>query len=317
MPRLARTQQSCWDAPLFSMANVIHIIFLLLYCDTIHSETTSLPELNPVITIRKDLSRGQSHVKVIEEPAVLSPQTIELLCNLSDIPNNPPSVTGYWTKDGQEIENSKETVNRNNDQYIFKKTIQAADVGNYSCVFRENDAQVTFVFDVPVMKDKRDKPIVSYTGDTVALKCTLKHIPKTWSWYKVNNTEKDLINVTASPLKYNIIIHKNVTKLSVLNLTEADAGVYICSAEFDIKPIESQVELRVLSFLEPLKPFLVIVVEVIVLVTLILVWEKCKTRQDHNTATTENDVYPEQTSKLTHSDSNGMETTTRQRKLEQ
>ncbi|KAA0716263.1 Embigin Precursor [Triplophysa tibetana] len=297
MPRLASTQQSCWDAPLFSMAYVLHIILLLLYCDTIHS--------------------GQSLVKVIEEPTVLSPQTIQLLCNLSDIPNNPPTVTGYWTKDGQEIENSKEAVNRNNDQYIFKKTIQAADVGNYSCVFRENDAQVTFVFDAPVMKDKRDKPIVSYIGDTVVLRCTLKNTPKTWNWYKVNNTEKDLINVTVSPLKYNIVIHQNVTKLSVLNLTEADAGTFICSAEFDIKSIESYLELRVLSLLEPLKPFLVIVAEVIILVTLILVWEKCKPGQDHNTATTENVLYTEQTSKLTHSDSNGMETTTRQRKTEQ
>lgn len=40
------------------------------------------------------------------------------------------------------------------------------------------------------MKDKRDKPIVSYIGDTVVLNCTLKHTPKTWNWYKVNNTEK-------------------------------------------------------------------------------------------------------------------------------
>lgn len=86
----------------------------------------SPPSCDVIITDEDNntLSRhsGQSLVKVIEEPPVLSPQTIELLCNLSDIPNNPPTVTGYWTKDGQEIENSKETVNRNNDQYIFKKT---------------------------------------------------------------------------------------------------------------------------------------------------------------------------------------------------
>lgn len=316
MPRLTRTQQSCRDASLFSMANVIHFILLLLYYDTIHAETTSSSELNPVITIRKALSKGQSHVKVIEEPAILSPQTIELLCNLIDVPNDPPSITGYWTKDGREIENSKETVNRNNDQYILKKTIQATDLGNYSCIFRETDAQVTFVLDVPVMKDKRDKPIVSYIGDSVALECKFKHTPKTWNWYKVNNTEKDLINVTASPLKYKIINNKNQTKLSVVSVTEADAGMYTCSAEFDIKAIESHVELRVLSFLEPLKPFLVIVVEVIVLVTLILLCEKCRKQQDLNTAATENDVYTEQASKLTHSESNGTETTTRQRKPE-
>jgi len=64
---------------------------------------------------------GQSQV-IIEELAILTPQDIELLCNLTDIPNNPPYITGYWSKDGQEIENSEETVNRNNEQYILKKT---------------------------------------------------------------------------------------------------------------------------------------------------------------------------------------------------
>lgn len=64
---------------------------------------------------------GQNQV-VIEELAILTPQNIELLCNLIDIPNNPPYITGYWTKDGQEIENSEETVNRINEQYIFKRT---------------------------------------------------------------------------------------------------------------------------------------------------------------------------------------------------
>lgn len=64
---------------------------------------------------------GQSQV-IIEELAILTPQNIELLCNLTDIPNNPLYITGYWTKDGQEIENSEETVNRNNEQYILKRT---------------------------------------------------------------------------------------------------------------------------------------------------------------------------------------------------
>lgn len=64
---------------------------------------------------------GQNQV-IIEELAILTPQDIELLCNLTDIPNNPPFITGYWSKDGQEIENSEETVNRNNEQYILKKT---------------------------------------------------------------------------------------------------------------------------------------------------------------------------------------------------
>lgn len=64
---------------------------------------------------------GQSQV-IIEELTILTPQYIELVCNLTDLPNNPLYITGYWTKDGQEIENSEETVDRNNEQYILKKT---------------------------------------------------------------------------------------------------------------------------------------------------------------------------------------------------
>ncbi|KAK9974299.1 hypothetical protein ABG768_022403 [Culter alburnus] len=314
---MPRTQQSCRERALFSMANVMHLIVLLLYCNGMNTETTPSPESDPVITTKKAESKGQSQV-IIEELAILTPQYIELLCNLTDIPNNPLYITGYWTKDGQEIENSEETVNRNNEQYILKRTfsIQARDLGNYSCVFRENEVQVTFVLDVPVMKEKRDKPVVSYIGDSVVLECKLKYTPNTWNWYKANNTEKVLINVTANPLNYKILINGNKTKLTVLNLTEEDSGKYICSAEFDIKPSESYVELKVMSYTEPLKPFMAIVVEVIVLVTLILLWEKCNKPQ-HNSSAGGNDIYSEQTSKLTHDDSNGVDNnTTRHRKLE-
>lgn len=43
---------------------------------------------------------------------------------------------------------------------------------------------------VPAIKGKRDKPIVSYTGDSVVLDCEMKQTPITWEWYKANGTEK-------------------------------------------------------------------------------------------------------------------------------
>ncbi|XP_018945234.2 embigin-like [Cyprinus carpio] len=300
------------------MASFRHLILLLLYCDGMKTETTPSPQSDPVITTRKVVSKGQNQV-TIQELAILKPQTIELSCYLTDIPNNPPYLTGYWTKDGKGIVNSEETVNRTNEQYILKKTfdILAKDLGNYSCIFKEIQTQVTFVLDVPVIKDKRDKPIVSYTGDSVVLACKLKQTPNTWNWYKANNTEKGLISVTANPLNYKIFINGNETKLTVLNLTEEDSGKYICSAEFDIKPSESYIELKVLSYIEPLKPFIAIVLEVIVLVTLIFLWEKCNKPQNDNISAGENELCSEQISKLTRDDSNGVENNTaRQRKLE-
>lgn len=43
---------------------------------------------------------------------------------------------------------------------------------------------------MPAIKDKRDRPIVSYVGDTVVLECGIKRIPNTWEWYKTNGSEK-------------------------------------------------------------------------------------------------------------------------------
>lgn len=63
---------------------------------------------------------GQSHV-IVEELEILKPQSIELLCNLTDNPSKPSNITGIWRKDGDEIENSQQTIYRQNDQYILKK----------------------------------------------------------------------------------------------------------------------------------------------------------------------------------------------------
>lgn len=90
---------------------------------------------------------------------------------------------------------------------------------------------------------------------------------------------QELINATADPTRYKILLAKNITKLTLLKLKEKDSGKYKCSAVFDIKPTESQLVLKVLSFTEPLKPFVAIAAEVAVLVTLILLYERHSHRQ--------------------------------------
>lgn len=87
-------------------------------------------------------------------------------------------------------------------------------------------------------------------------------------------------------MRYKIHLAKNITKLTLLNLTEEDSGKYICNAVFDIGPTESQLNLKVLSFTEPLKPFVVIAVEVTILVTLILLYERQSHKQKGSAGTT-------------------------------
>lgn len=45
----------------------------------------------------------------------------------------------------------------------------------------------------PQVGEVRDKPIVSYVGDSVVITCKMeepKPKPSTWNWYKANGTDK-------------------------------------------------------------------------------------------------------------------------------
>lgn len=54
---------------------------------------------------------------------------------------------------------------------------------------------------------------------------------------------------------------------------EEDGGSYWCRAAFQLGESEEHIELVVLSFMVPLKPFLAIIAEVILLVAIILLCE--------------------------------------------
>lgn len=71
-------------------------------------------------------------------------------------------------------------------------------------------------------------------------------------------------------------IHKdgNKTSLKVMGLTGKDSGLFGCSAVYEIGSSEGHVKVKVLSYMVPLKPFLAIATEVIILVSLILVYER-------------------------------------------
>ncbi|XP_006790169.2 embigin [Neolamprologus brichardi] len=76
----------------------------------------------------------------------------------------------------------------------------------------------------------------------------------------------------------------------------------------------SHVELKIISFIEPLKPFLTILAEVIVLVTAILLYEKIHSRKN-----TEEENLPngDQKNELPQGEAKELEgnTSTRQRKV--
>ncbi|KAM4615914.1 embigin isoform 2-T2 [Polymixia lowei] len=269
--------------------------------------------INPLSTdVRSVVIKGEN---VVEKVELLNPVNLELECNWTGNQNKLPSITGYWRKDGNEIGNL--TVLLENDQYNLKRAFNITGedgLGKYSCLFGDQ-AKADFILEVPQMDSVKDKPIVSYVGDSVVLTCKMeKPKPSTWYWYRANEIEKVLIDNDAENRRYKIKNEDKKTTLMIFNLTEADSGRYYCGAVYNISISLSYVELKVITFLEPLKPFIAIVVEVLVLVTIILLYER---RTSKRRPVAGNGMNADQTNKLTQGDNSEMEesSTMRQRKV--
>nr|XP_019954847.1 PREDICTED: embigin [Paralichthys olivaceus] len=295
-------------------------VLLLISCRHIKTKTsgptpTPLVPISPLLTVgRSVVVKGEGHTEKVE---LVNPVDLELECIWSGNPNNLPNITGCWRKDGDEIEDGRVTVQLENEKYHLKRLFKIVDeenLGNYSCVFG-NEAKVDFILAAPQMGEVRDKPIVSYVGDSVVVACKMestKPKPLSWNWYKANGTDKEQIFVAAESRQNEITNKERTTKLVVHNLTEGDSGFYYCEAVYAIGTTMGHVELKVITLWEPLKPFIAILVEVIVLVAAILLYERSQSKKNCSEV---NGTNVEQS--LTQGENNGPEESSsmRQRKV--
>ncbi|XP_050995808.1 basigin isoform X1 [Acomys russatus] len=150
--------------------------------------------------------------------------------------------------------------------------------GEYSCIFLpepvgRGDISVKGLPRIKVGKKSEH----ANEEETVKLVCKSdsSHPPVTeWSWVKVYDTGNELITntsdnkfiVTSTPEKTELIIN-------TLNLNE-DPGTYMCNATNSEGSVQDTIKLRVRSRMAALWPFLGIVTEVLVLVTIIFIYEK-------------------------------------------
>ncbi|TWW60267.1 Embigin Precursor [Takifugu flavidus] len=278
------------STPLIMVASWKQLFFhllLLLCCRLTQTKSAGPsappePPSSPLPTLSKRVVlKGDVYMERVE---VVSPVILELECNWTGDADRYPNVTGFWSKDGTEIEESRLTVPLKNEHYHLQQKfniVSQENLGNYSCVFG-GDAKINFVLAAPQMGEVRDKPIVSYVGDTALITCKMedtKPPPTTWIWYKANGTEKEQILAATESQRHEIKNQERKTQLVVHNLTEADSGSYFCSAVYAISSTLGHVELKVITFYEPLKPFMAIVIEVTVLVAAILLYEKSRSKK--------------------------------------
>nr|XP_028695310.1 basigin isoform X1 [Macaca mulatta] len=203
-----------------------------------------------------------------------------LTCSLND---SSTEVTGHrWLKGGAVLKE---------DTLPGQKTdfeVDSDDLGGeYSCVFLpEPTGRADIQLDALLSGAPRVKAVKSSEhvseGETAVLACKSESLPPvtTWVWYKITDSGDQVI-VNGSQGRFFVSSSQGRSELRIENLNmEADPGKYACNGTSSEGTDQATVTLRVRSHLAALWPFLGIVAEVLVLVTIIFIYEKRRKPED-------------------------------------